>query len=133
MNGATLAFRRRAMGIPKGNVAARLGVSKDTLADWEAGRVPVPDDAAKTVTEWWQKFVAQVQMGVDDTLALLGENDKATGETVIIRAYRTPEAYKEVRDDETLYEHSAHVVADMIALELRGLNVTAEWMEDVYG
>lgn len=133
MNGATLAFRRRAMGIPKGHVAARLGVSKDTLADWEAGRVPVPDDAAKTVTKWWQRFVAQVQMGVDDTLALLGENDKATGETVIIRAYRTPEAYKAVHDDETLYEHSAHVVADMIALELRGLNVTAEWMEDVYG
>lgn len=133
MNGATLAFRRRAMGIPKGHVAARLGVSKDTLADWEAGRVHVPDDAAKHVTGWWQKFIAQVQMGVDDVLALFGENDKATGETVIIRAYRTPETHKVDHDDETLYEHSAHVVANMIALELRGLDVTAEWMEDVYG
>ena len=42
--GATLAFRRRAMGVSKKAAAARLGVSKDTLADWEAGRVDVPDE-----------------------------------------------------------------------------------------
>lgn len=132
MNGATLAFRRRAMGIPKGQVAARLGVSKETLADWEAGRIPVPDDAAETVTGWWRRFVDRVMTGIDGTLELLFEEGEDACEGVTIHAYRTPEAHAaDEGGGETLYEHSAVVAAIMTGLALHGVNVRAEWKENI--
>ena len=132
MTGATLSFRRRAMGIPKGHVAARLGVSKDTLADWESGRAPVPDDAAKTVTEWWRRFVDRVMSGIDGKLELLFEEGEEACEDVTIHAYRTPETHAaDNGGGETLYEHSAVVAAIITGLALHDVNVRAEWKENI--
>lgn len=132
MTGATLAFRRRAMGIPKGHVASRLGVSKDALNDWESGRVPVPDDAAESVTKWWRRFVDRVMSGIDGTLELLFEEGEEACDGVTIHAYRTPEAHAvDEGGGETLYEHSAVVAAIMTGLALHGVNVRAEWKENI--
>lgn len=128
INGATLAFRRRAMGIPKGHVASRLGVSKDTLNDWEAGRVDVPDDVAAAVDKWWQRFIERVDAGVDGTLALLAEHGNDVCEGVTVSAYRTPEAHAAANGDgETLYEHSAVVASIVTGLALRGVHAEVEW------
>ena len=126
--GATLAFRRRAMGVPKKMVAQRLGVSKDTLADWEAGRLPVPDDVAAAVDEWWQRFIERVEAGIDKTLALLAERGNDVCEGVTVYAYRTPEAHRAAKGDgETLYEHSAVVASIVTGLALRGVQAEVEW------
>lgn len=126
--GATLAFRRRAMGVPKKAAAARLGVSKDTLADWEAGRVDVPDDAAAAVDKWWQRFIERVDAGIDGTLALLAERGEDVCEGVTVYAYRTPEAHAaDNGDGETLYEHSAVVASIVTGLALRGVHAEVEW------
>lgn len=126
--GATLAFRRRAMGVPKKMVAQRLGVSKDTLADWEAERLPVPDDVAAAVDKWWQRFIKRVEAGVDGTLALLAERGNDICEGVTVYAYRTPEAHAAANGDgETLYEHSAVVASIVTGLALRGVHAEVEW------
>ena len=116
------------MGVPKKMVAQRLGVSKDTLADWEAGRLPVPDDVAAAVDEWWQRFIERVEAGVDGTLALLAERGNDVCEGVTVYAYRTPEAHAAANGDgETLYEHSAVVASIVTGLALRGVQAEVEW------
>lgn len=126
--GATFAFRRRAMGVPKKIFAQRLGVSKDTLADWEAGRLPVPDDVAAAVDEWWQRFIKRVEAGIDGTLALLAERGNDVCEGVTVYAYRTPEAHAAANGDgETLYEHSAVVASIVTGLALHGVHAQIEW------
>ena len=116
------------MGIPKGHVASRLGVSKDTLNDWEAGRVDVPDDVAAAVDKWWQRFIERVDAGVDGTLALLAEHGNDVCEGVTVSAYRTPEAHAAANGDgETLYEHSAVVASIVTGLALRGVHAEVEW------
>lgn len=116
------------MGVPKKMVAQRLGVSKDTLADWEAERLPVPDDVAAAVDKWWQRFIKRVDAGIDKTLALLAERGEDGCEGVTISAYRTPEAHRADKGDgETLYEHSAVVASIVTGLALHGVHAQIEW------
>ena len=116
------------MGVPKKTVAQRLGVSKDTLADWEAERLPVPDDVAAVVDEWWQRFIERVDAGINGTLALLADSEDDACEGVTVYAYRTPEALAAATGDgETLYEHSAIVASIVTGLALHGVHAQIEW------
>lgn len=128
INGATFAFRRRAMGITKKEAARRLEVPKDVVVDWEAGRVRVPADVSSTVENWWSAFVNRVAIAVEGTMDMIEEHGLEGFEGAVLTAYRTPEAHAAAEGDgETLFEHSAVVEAIMIALAAQGVQAKIEW------